>query len=426
MKIMKKRSSLFKNILTLSSGTAIAQVLPILLSPFLSRIYTPEDFAVFALVTAVISIVATFSTFRLELATVIPDNEDEARALFSTALVSNLLVVVISLLVIGSLLILSAGYNLINGVNNNLFLYIPAGIWVLGWYQTSNYWSTRHKTYLNNAISKIVQAVTTVLFSIGMGLIIPGAEGLIIGFVCGYFLGLVVLLIRQRKGIRLNELHHYSFKASKAILHKFRNFIFVNTPHSLMGVFADQGIVYVIESFFDKMIVGSFSFAFRYTKAPLGIITTSISQVFFEEASSAANAGKDVRPIMFKIQRSLFLLGIVPFVVLMFYMPDLFAFVFSDKYYHAGEISRILLPWLFLNLLMSPVSTITLVFNKQKQALLIAISDLTIRISAIVVGGILGSSNLAFMLMSIFGSLLLIFALWWFYHIAKPSNSKRY
>ncbi len=426
MKIMKKRSSLFKNILTLSSGTAIAQVLPILLSPFLSRIYAPEDFAVFALVTAVISIVATFSTFRLELATVIPENEDEARTLFSTALVSNLLVVAISLLFIGALLILSDGYNLINGVNNNLFLYIPAGIWVLGWYQTSNYWSTRHKTYLNNAISKIVQAVTTVLFSIGMGLIIPGAEGLIIGFVSGYFLGLVVLLIRQRKGIQLNELHHYSFKASKAILHKFRNFIFVNTPHSLMGVFADQGIVYVIESFFDKMIVGSFSFAFRYTKAPLGIITTSISQVFFEEASSAANAGKDVRPIMYKIQRSLFLLGIVPFVLLMFYMPDLFAFVFSDKYYHAGEISRILLPWLFLNLLMSPVSTITLVFNKQKQALLIAISDLIIRISAIVVGGILGSSNLAFMLMSIFGSLLLIFALWWFYHIAKPSNRKRY
>lgn len=426
MKLMKKRSSLFKNILTLFSGTAIAQILPILLSPLLSRIYTPEDFAVFALITAVVSITATFSTFRLELATVIPENEEEARILFSTALISNLVVASISLLAIGGLLLFLDGNSIITGTSNHLLLYIPVGIWALGWYQTSNYWSTRHKTYLNNAFSKIVQAVTTVLFSIGFGLVIPGAEGLIIGFVTGYFFGLLVLLFRQRKDIRLNELHHYSLKASKSVLRKFRNFIFVNTPHSLMGVFADQGIVYVIESFFDKLIVGSFSFAFRYTKAPLGIITTSISQVFFEEASTAANAGKDVRPIMFKIQRSLFLLGIVPFVVLMFFMPDVFAFVFSDKYYHAGEISRILLPWLFLNLLMSPVSTITLVFNRQKQALLIAISDLTIRISAIVIGGIYGSSNLAFMLMSIFGSLLLIFALWWFYHIAKPGQSKRY
>ena len=45
---LKPKSEFSRNVLTLMTGTTIAQAIPIAISPILTRIYTPEDFGVFA------------------------------------------------------------------------------------------------------------------------------------------------------------------------------------------------------------------------------------------------------------------------------------------------------------------------------------------------------------------------------------------
>ena len=48
LKRFKPKSEFNRNILTLMTGTTIAQAIPIAISPILTRIYTPEDFGIFA------------------------------------------------------------------------------------------------------------------------------------------------------------------------------------------------------------------------------------------------------------------------------------------------------------------------------------------------------------------------------------------
>ena len=43
------KSEFNRNVLTLMTGTTIAQALPIAITPILTRLYTPEDFGVFAI-----------------------------------------------------------------------------------------------------------------------------------------------------------------------------------------------------------------------------------------------------------------------------------------------------------------------------------------------------------------------------------------
>ena len=45
---LKPKSEFSRNVLTLMTGTTIAQAIPIAISPILTRIYTPENFGVFA------------------------------------------------------------------------------------------------------------------------------------------------------------------------------------------------------------------------------------------------------------------------------------------------------------------------------------------------------------------------------------------
>ena len=53
---LNPKSEFSRNVLTLMTGTTIAQAIPIAISPILTRIYTPEDFGVFALFIGVVGV----------------------------------------------------------------------------------------------------------------------------------------------------------------------------------------------------------------------------------------------------------------------------------------------------------------------------------------------------------------------------------
>ena len=414
------------SIITLMSGTVIAQALPILLSPWLSRIYTPENFATMALILPVISIGALISTLRLDVAIVIPKEDDEALQLMISAFFINISITLFSLIIITILILFGISEIIFPKLNPYLLWTVPMGIFSIGIYQILNFWSTRCKTYRNNAISKIVQSSITLIISITIGYLIIGPEGLIIGFVVGYFCGSFVLLYRLRGIINKATIASFNKILFKNIIKKYRNFVFINTPHSILDIVVDQGIIYLMKVYFTEKVLGSFAFAYRYIRAPISIATSSIYQVFYEQASKLVAESKDIRPLMFKIQKNLFLIGIFPFIFIFIFTPQLFAFVFSENYRQAGEIARYLLPWIFMNYLVSPISAITLIFNKQKQALMITIIDFIARIIALLVGGIFFNYSFSFILISIFCTIILIFATLWYYKVAKPGVHKSY
>jgi O-antigen/teichoic acid export membrane protein len=340
--------------------------------------------------------------------------------LMATALALNLFTSLVMAVIIAVLFFSGLLADIFREVHPRLAWYVPAGILAVGWYQALNYWSTRRKTYRNNAISKVVQANVNVVISIVLGYLLAGAEGMVAGFVAGYLLGCLVLALRLKNDPALQIRHAWSRKQAAAVTVRFRNFIYFNTPHAVLDVLVDQGIVYLIKAYFEKMILGSYAFAYRMLRAPVSLITSSVSQVFYEQASRIAGSGGDVRPLMRSVQKNLLMIGIVPFMAIMTFTPGLFAFIFSEEYRQAGEIARYILPWIFLNYLTSPLSTITLVRNRQRQAMMITGIDLLCRIIAIFAGVILENYRISFILLGIFCSLILIFANRWYYIIARP------
>ena len=85
-------------------------------------------------------------------------------------------------------------------------------------------------------------------------------------------------------------------------------------------------------------------------------------------------------------------------------------------------MAQILAPWLFLNFIVSSVSSITLVCEKQKEAFIITGIDVLLRLMALAMGCFYESYRVAFLWMSINGSLLMLFTLWWYDRIARLNN----
>lgn len=144
MKIIKKKSEFTKNIVTLMTGTAIAQAIPIAISPILTRIYSPEDFGVFALFVAIISILGNIANAKYELAIMLPKKDEDAINIFALGFLITCIISIIMLI-----FVITFNHYFIDSLKNEeigFWLYfVPIAIFFSGMYNVLNYFNNRKK-----------------------------------------------------------------------------------------------------------------------------------------------------------------------------------------------------------------------------------------------------------------------------------------
>ena len=72
------KSEMLRNLTVLTGGTVFAQAIPIAIAPILSRLYSPEDFGVWALYVSFVSFLSVLSTGRYQFAIMLPKEDDDA------------------------------------------------------------------------------------------------------------------------------------------------------------------------------------------------------------------------------------------------------------------------------------------------------------------------------------------------------------
>ena len=150
-------NNIFKNMLKLSGGTTITQIMGILVLPILSIIYSPEDFGVYALFFSISNILLLFGTWQYHMAIVLPKDYGESINLFFLSII--LLFFMSGILLI--LLILSNRF-MINIFKIDevswLFLLIPLHIFISGFYQILRSLNSRNNTFGNSAKSSVINS----------------------------------------------------------------------------------------------------------------------------------------------------------------------------------------------------------------------------------------------------------------------------
>ena len=94
------KSEFSQNVLTLMTGSTLSQAIPIAISPILTRIYTPEDFGLYAVYIAIITILGTIVSGRYELAIMLPKKDEDAINIFALGLVITICLTVITTILV--------------------------------------------------------------------------------------------------------------------------------------------------------------------------------------------------------------------------------------------------------------------------------------------------------------------------------------
>ena len=404
------------------TGTIVAQAIPIAIAPILTRLYAPEDFGVFALFMSIVSVIGVVATARYELAVILPKEDEDAINIIALSLIISFIISLLTLLIV--FFFNEPISKLLNNKGISRWLYfMPLAIFLTGIYQVFNYWSSRKKKFVQNAVSRVSVSSSIAIGNLGMGYSLMGSAGLIFSGILSQFVG--VLILGWEFVINLGS-YKKQISKKKVIenMIKYRNFAKINSPHALVDSLQDNGIIFLITYYFTSTIVGFYSFAFRILKAPVGLIGSSFYQVFYQKASIAINENQNLRILVVKILKKLFLFGLPFFLILFITAPWVFSIVFGEKWRVAGEIAQIMTPWIFFNFIISPLSCLPILLNKQKEAMLITFADVSIRVLSLIIGGVYRNYKLSLIIISVSCSLLLIFALFWYYNISSHNFNK--
>ncbi|NBK99864.1 MAG: translocase, partial [Erysipelotrichia bacterium] len=167
------------------TGTTIAQAIPIAISPILTRIYTPEDFGVFALYMSITSIVSAVATGRYEMAIMLPKENEDVKSIV------KLIMMLISFVALFSFCIVfffnQALTNLFEDKTISFWLYfLPISIFITGLYQVYNYLLIREKNFTSLSTNKVIASTTNSFTQLLCGITFASSFGLLLGNILSY------------------------------------------------------------------------------------------------------------------------------------------------------------------------------------------------------------------------------------------------
>ncbi len=385
------RSAFARNVALLSGGTVGAQILLLLAAPVLTRLYSPGNFGLLAVFASMLSILGVVASLRYELA--IPIVEDDSTALHVVALC---LVITIFMSSLTAVLILVAGEGLVSALNvsqlaDYLWL-LPIGVLVTGTYQTFNYWAIREKAFARISRTKITQSVASLLVQLSCYKF--GPLGLLAGYIVGQFAGVGRL---AKSTFANSHLRNTSFSNIKLAGIRYKRFPQFATWSGLVNTSGHQFAPLLLAAFFGVGIAGWYVLANRIVAMPATLIGGAVGNVFFAHAAEAKRENK-LASLVEGVQSKLLALGLPVTIILYLVGPDVFSWVFGTEWRIAGEFARWLVFSSFAGFLISSLSMIFVVLERQKLGLVLQIALFASRIASLVIGLILDDFMLAIML----------------------------
>ncbi|MDD1674805.1 MAG: oligosaccharide flippase family protein, partial [Methanomicrobiales archaeon] len=320
----------------LVGGTTVTQVLSILASPVLTRLFGPEAFGLSALFVSITSIISVFVCLRYELAIMLPETEEDAVNLVG---VSIFAVILITLLTIPVSYFGSTAIALwLNAPELGAYMWlVPPSTFLSGLFLALNYWNTRTRQFGRLANVRVAGAVATTGSQIGAGIAGFTSAGVLIGgSILGSFISTFVLMVqvwRDDSHLFRKGLHWQRMKQG---IIRYRNFPLFDSWAALLNSVSTSLPFFLLSIYFSPAIVGFYSLGNRILKLPLGFIGSSINQVFYQRAAEAKHKGDEaLRALSHAIFLRLAVLGSYPIFLLMVIGQEVFVVVFGGNWAEA-------------------------------------------------------------------------------------------
>lgn len=380
-----RKSTFFRNVLIVMSGTATAQAIGFALSPIISRLFSPSDFGVFGSFSSVLGVIAAGITLQYPQAIMLPKERENAINLFFVSALSTFLIAILCLL------FCLLAPSIVNGLMKTegywaLTLLVLASV-VSGLNQSCQAWSVRVKAFKHTSASQVIRSFSSNGMQIAFGYFGGGPVGLVASTILAEVVASLNLLrvlipdfLALRRSVRWSRM--------KVLAREYVDFPLYSASQNVLNALSSGLPVLLLTHFYGIAVAGAYAFAMRILQVPMGFVLGALRQVLFQKASEMHHEGKSLAPLYIRTTTGLFAIGILPSIALFVWAPELFKWIFGQQWSMAGEFSRILVLWLLFVFCNLPAVLFARIIRFQRFVFFYDLVLLTGRLLALIAGGL--------------------------------------
>ncbi len=350
----------------LALANVAGQLIAVLVAPLLTRLYSPVAFGALAVFGSVLGILSVVAGLRFELAVPLPRSDAAA----ANVLALSLLCACATTLALSAFLVGAdaATIRALGAEPLHAYLWLlPPSVLASAVYTSFCYWALRKKRFDGIARTKLAQGVAAASTQYVGGVSGAGPVGLLLGPTLGSTAGalfLVYAAVRESKRtLRQIRLRRLAWAAQKYV-----DFARYSTLSGAVNVTGNLLPPVLLSLWFSPTVAGYFFLTERVLRAPLALIGTSIGQVLHTEAAEARRAGT-LAALTYTTFARLMRIGAGPLLVFGAIAPDVFRIAFGSEWETAGEYATWMTPWLAAVFVVSPLSIVGTVVERERDGL---------------------------------------------------------
>lgn len=345
-------------LMILSSG--IAQVILIITTPIITRLYSPAEFGEFTIFSNIAMILIPIINARYDLLIVNAKNDRSANILSQISFLISLLI----LLILIPILAISA-WLYPNFILDFIFIIIM--LFLVSLTNIFTNYLNKERKYKVLSLINVFRAGSMALLQIIFGLLSLGSLGLIIGFSLSYITGITLGYKTFKKHFNIVR----NKEETKALFLENKNQLVYSTPSILLNSLSFSVVVFFIVILYTNTEVGIYGMAIRVLGIPVTIISLGLSKIFMQQANDYYIERGNFRNLLLKFSSTLVIVSIILYVPLYLFSEELVNILLGHSWVDAITVIKIVIPLFVIRLIVSTVSLSVIVLQKQQLELIL-------------------------------------------------------
>lgn len=254
----------YQSIGLITSSLLVGAIMTFIALPFLTRLYSVQDFGEYGIALAIVSVLSTVANLRLDQAQLVAEQQHQKSLIFEgtvfATVISLLSAGVLSWFFDGAMVWAICGGTLANTLIQSLY----------------NYKFSVHAEYFCaglNIFRSLIVVVVQLSLPLWMNISLAGS----------YAVSSVIMLLIVVLYILKNHLYTVSWQAFK----HYKDFIYSNTPHALLNSFSHNLPYYVISHFVGVQAMGFYAIVERTLRVPINLMSQTLRQFFIRKFKHA-------------------------------------------------------------------------------------------------------------------------------------------
>lgn len=356
-KIIRKYINPLKKFSFITISNFATQLIAVIGFTFVARVFAPNIIGEYVVYLSFVSIISLFSTGFYEQALFIDTDENNRRHIILLTLIISIFITILSLFF---LKVFSIVY------------WVPISIAVLG---SAIRVIARSIAIVNNRLvfmslySLVIAPSVPVTILIGAHFFSQESHWFLIRVNAGITLlsSLIFLIVlsfndvKKYNSIQLSKIWWFAKRYKKLPQYKMTG--------EVTNALSVRAPTIVISNFFTTSLSAFYGMAFRIAVTPLTVVVGTISQMFLQELVSQKKYGAVKLSLLKKYTAVLLTIALIVTVLIFTVSEPVITLVFSAEYAMVSEFIKYMSPYIFVLILVSPLTSVFVVFEKQKYLL---------------------------------------------------------